>query len=165
MKSTAELSKDFVRTSLNEFEDDPTISPAFINEVRTTQPDSPLARAYQAFDEGRFTDIPSLCTQELDSSHESLYELQTLLFRGSIYLLMGNYAEAIADFDTVIQNPEVSETMKMNAELKRANTKIHQRHLEGAMYEYDRCVSNHPNLCAPRVHRGMVCENTFFSIQ
>ena len=45
----------------------------------------------------------------------------------------------------------------MNAELKRANTKIHQRDLEGAMQEYDQCVINHPNECAPRVHRGMVC--------
>jgi hypothetical protein len=45
----------------------------------------------------------------------------------------------------------------MNAELKRANTKIHQRDLEGAMHEYDQCVINHPNECSPRVHRGMVC--------
>jgi len=47
--------------------------------------------------------------------------------------------------------------MKVNAELKRANTKIHQRDLEGAMYEYDQCVIRHPNDCSPRVHRGMVC--------
>jgi hypothetical protein len=108
-KSTAELSKDFVRTSLNEFEDDPILSQAFINEIRTTQSQSPLAHAYQAFDEGRFTDIPSLCTQELQTPNGSLYELQTLLLRGSIYLLMGNYAEAIADFDTVIKDPNATE--------------------------------------------------------
>jgi hypothetical protein len=46
--------------------------------------------------------------------------------------------------------------IKMNAELKRANTKIHQRDIEGALYEYDQCVANHPNQCGPRVHRGMV---------
>ncbi|CAF4334599.1 unnamed protein product, partial [Adineta steineri] len=61
-ESTAELSKDYVRTSLNEFEDDPTLSHSFMNEVRTTQPESPLAHAYEAFEQGRFTDIPSLCT-------------------------------------------------------------------------------------------------------
>ena len=109
LKSTAELSKDFVRTSLNEFEDDPVLSQAFINEVQATQSQSSLAQAYQAFDEGRFTDIPSLCTQELQTPNGSLYQLQTLLLRGSIYLLMGNYAEAIADFDTVIQNPNATE--------------------------------------------------------
>jgi hypothetical protein len=108
-KSTAELSKDFVRTSLNEFEDDPVLSQSFINEVRTTQPESPLDRAYQAFDQGRFTDIPSLCAQELDSTRSSPYELQTLLLRGSFYLLMGNYAEAIADFDAVINSPNATE--------------------------------------------------------
>jgi hypothetical protein len=107
LKSTAELSKDYVRTSLNEFEDDPVLNPAFINEVRTTQPDSPLARAYQAYDECRFTDIPSLCTQELELS--SSYKLQALLFRGSFYLLMGNFKEALADFDTVVNDPNATE--------------------------------------------------------
>ena len=157
---------------MNEFEDDPILSAEFINEVRTTQPESSLARAYQAFDDGRFTDIPSLCTQELQVADGSLYELQSLLLRGSIYLLMGNYAEAVADFDAVAQShnatQKVSEVnscipyenipfqMKINAELKRANTKIHQRDIEGAMYEYDQCVLNHPNQCGPRVHRGMV---------
>lgn len=108
-KSTAELSKDYVRTSLNEFEDDPLLSQALINEIRATQPESPLARAYQAFDEGRFTDIPSLCTQELESTSDTPYELQTLLLRGSIYLLMGNYVEAVADFDAVVNNPDATE--------------------------------------------------------
>ncbi len=89
---------------------------------------------------------------------------------------MGNYAEAVADFDAVINNPNVTEKVweiffigndfsdfqiKINAELKRANTKIHQRDLEGAMYEYDQCIINHPNECSPRVHRGMVCSNLF----
>ena len=94
---------------MNEFEDDPILSHAFINEVRATQPHSSLARAYQAFDEGRFTDIPSLCAQELQTPDGSSYQLQTLLLRGSIYLLMGNYAEAIADFATVIENPNAAE--------------------------------------------------------
>jgi len=111
-KSTAELSKDYVCTSLNEFEDDPILSPSFINEVRTTQSESPLARAYQAFDEGHFTDIPSLCTQELESTNGSPYELQTLLLRGSIYLLMGSYIEAISDFDAVINNPNATEKVR-----------------------------------------------------
>jgi hypothetical protein len=58
--------------------------------------------------------------------------------------------------------------MKINGELKRANTKIHQRNLEGAMYEYDQCVKTHPNACAPHIHRGMVCLflfSLFFNIR
>jgi hypothetical protein len=47
--------------------------------------------------------------------------------------------------------------MKLNSKLKRANTKIHQRDVEGAMLEYDQCVDAHPNSVSPRVHRGMVC--------
>ncbi|CAF0887963.1 unnamed protein product [Rotaria sp. Silwood1] len=154
--STAELSKDYVRTSLNEFEDDPILNENFINEIREAQADSSLARAYQAFDEGRFTDIPSLCTHELESSSNSLHRLEALLLRGSFYLLMGNYVEALADFDAVINDQNASEKIKMNAELKRANTKIHQRDLEGAMYQYDQCIKNHPNECSPHVHRGML---------
>lgn len=46
--------------------------------------------------------------------------------------------------------------MVVNAKLKRANSKIHQREFEGAMREYDQCVSAHPNVCSPRIHRGMV---------
>jgi import receptor subunit TOM70 len=107
LKSTAELSKDYVRTSLNEFEDDPVLNPALINEIRTNQPDSPLARAYQAYDESRFTEIPLLCTQQLESS--SNYRLETLLLRGSFYLLMGNFKEASADFDAVINDPNATE--------------------------------------------------------
>jgi import receptor subunit TOM70 len=113
--STAELSKDYVRTSLNEFEDDPVFNPTFINEVRTTQPDSPLARAYQAYDECHFTDIPSLCTQELELS--SSYKLQALLFRGSFYLLMGNFKEALADFDTVVNDPNATEKVLERLEI------------------------------------------------
>ncbi len=88
------------------------MSESFINEVRTTQPDSPLARAYQAFDEGRFTDIPSLCTQELQSDTPSPYEVQALLLRGSIYLLMGNYVEAVADFDAIVNNPNTTHKVR-----------------------------------------------------
>jgi len=124
-QSTAELSTDFVRTTLNEFENDPILDPVFINEVRTTQANSPLARAFQAFDEGRFTDIPSLCTQELESSNNSLYELQTLLLRGSIYLLMGSYSEAVADFEAVINNPDATEKVLNDAEIRKAkNTQV-----------------------------------------
>ncbi len=107
LKSTTELSKDYVRTSLNEFEDDPVLNSVFINEVRKTQPDTPLARAYQAYDESRFTEIPSLCTQELELS--SPYRLQALLLRGSFNLLMGNFKEASADFDAVVNDPNVTE--------------------------------------------------------
>jgi hypothetical protein len=46
--------------------------------------------------------------------------------------------------------------MKINGELKRANTKIHQRDFDGAMYEYNQCIKTHPNACAPHIHRGMV---------
>jgi tetratricopeptide (TPR) repeat protein len=46
--------------------------------------------------------------------------------------------------------------MKINGELKRANTKIHQRDLEGALHDYDQCINSYTNACSPRVHRGMV---------
>ncbi|CAF2104663.1 unnamed protein product [Rotaria magnacalcarata] len=154
--STAELSKDFVRTSLNEFEDDPILNQSFIDELKRAQPDSSLARAYQAFDEDRYTDIPSLCTNELESTTDSPYKLETLLLRGSFYLLMGSYAEALADFDTIINDPEATEKIRLNTELKRANCKIHQRDIEGALHFYDQCVAYHPNECSPRVHRGML---------
>ncbi|UJR28259.1 hypothetical protein I4U23_009509 [Adineta vaga] len=154
--SNAELSIDFVRTSLNEFEDDPILDSTFISEIHTNRSDTPLSRAYQAYDECHFSDIPSLCTQELELSLPSPYKLQALLFRGSFYLLMGDYKEALTDFNTVINDPNTSEKMKINAELKRANTKIHQRDLEGAMYEYDQCIRTHPDTCAPHVHRGML---------
>lgn len=52
--------------------------------------------------------------------------------------------------------------LKLNAELKKANCKIHQRDIEGALYLYDQCVSNHPDQCSARIHRGMVCLNTFY---
>lgn len=109
LKSTAELSKDYVRTSLNEFEDDPVFNSEFINEVRTIQPDSALARAYEAYDQSRFTEIPSLCTQELESSSSSIYRLQALLLRGSFYLLLGNFKEALADFDALVNDPNATE--------------------------------------------------------
>ena len=88
------------------------MSQSFINELRTTQPDSPLARAYEAFDDGRFTDIPSLCTQELDSPTASPYRLEALLLRGSFFLLMGSYAEALADFDAVVNDPNATEKVR-----------------------------------------------------
>lgn len=92
---------------MNEFEDDPVMNPLFMREIRAAQENSPLARAYQAFDESRFTDIPSLCSQEIDAS--SPYRLHALLFRGSFYLLMGNYVEAIEDFDAVANSNDATE--------------------------------------------------------
>ena len=91
------------------------MSQSFINELRTAQPDSPLARAYDAFDEGRFTDIPSLCTQELDASTASPYRLETLLLRGSFFLLMGSYAEALADFDAVVNDSDATEKVRLTS--------------------------------------------------
>ena len=108
-KSTAELSKDYVHTSLNEFEDDPILNSAFINEVRTIQSNSSLANAYRAYDECRFTAIPSLCTEELESSILSPYRLQVLLLRGSFHLLMGDFKQALTDFDTVISDLNATE--------------------------------------------------------
>ena len=97
---------------MNEFEDDPVFDSAFINEVRTTQPDSALARAYEAYDQSRFTEIPSLCTQELESSSSSTYRLQTLSVRGSFYLLLGTFKEALVDFDAVVNDPNVTEQVE-----------------------------------------------------
>ena len=94
---------------MNEFEDDPILNPVCIEELRTNHPNSPLARAYQAYDQCHFTNIPSLCTEELQSSS---YKLQTLLLRGTFHLLMGNYREAIVDFDAVINNPNVTEQVR-----------------------------------------------------
>lgn len=111
IKSTAELSKDYVRTSLNEFEDDPVFDSTLIDEIRTTQPDSPLACAYDAFDQCRFTEIPSLCTQELESS-SSAYRLHALSLRASFYLLMGNFKEALTDFDALVHDPNVTEQVR-----------------------------------------------------
>lgn len=109
----AELSKDYARTSLNEFENDPVLLSTFVNEVLTIQPDSPLARAYQAYNECRFTDIPSLCTEELQLIEPSPYKLQTLLLRGTFYLLLGNFNEALADFNDVINDPNVTENVRL----------------------------------------------------
>lgn len=83
-----------------------------INEIRNAQPTSPLARAYQAFEENRFTDIPSLCTQEIETNEDSPYKLHSILLRGSFYLLMGNYVEAIEDFDKIVNDPDATETVR-----------------------------------------------------
>ncbi|CAF4015102.1 unnamed protein product [Didymodactylos carnosus] len=137
--NTAELSRDFVHTSLNEFEDDPALSTSFINEIQTAHPDSNLDRAYKALNDGNFSEISDLCTREIESE-DSEYKNQARLLRGSFYILNGQYNEA----------------MKINGKLKRANARIHLRDLEGAMNEYKTCIDSHPNSCTPRVHSGML---------
>ncbi|CAF0733456.1 unnamed protein product [Didymodactylos carnosus] len=153
--NTAELSKDFVRTALNEFEDDPVLSTSFINEMLRTHPDSYLTKAYKAHDDGNFLQIPDLCTREIESE-DSQFKIHAHLLRGSFYILIGQYNEAVADFDIVVSNPSSTEEMRINAKLKRANARIHLHDLEGAMNEYNKCIHTHPNSCAPRVHRGML---------
>ena len=137
IKSTAELSKDYVRTSLNEFEDDPVFNSTFIIEVRTTQSDSPLARAYDAYEQCRYTEIPSLCTQELELS-SSIYRLEALSLRGSFYLLMGNFKEALADFDALINDSNATEQVRESDQIlffSKWNLDENYRRIKTSEYE------------------------------
>ena len=60
--------------------------------------------------DGKCENLIDLCNEEL-SLPESKYLTEALLLRGTAHLYMGAFADAITDFDSLIDQPNVDKTV------------------------------------------------------
>lgn len=81
------------------------------------------SRAKQSLHDGNYEDIINACTEEL-KSNETQHKFEALLLRGTFHLLTGSLAEALIDFDTIINNEEAPIAFRSNALIKRASLNV-----------------------------------------
>ena len=84
----------------------------------------------KALKDKEYDDIIPLCTEIIKSPEFdtlSSTKLEVLLLRASFYILLGDYSAAIQDFENVLNNEDVSDDLKINALIKRAELHTTQR--------------------------------------
>lgn len=76
--------------------------------------------------------IPA-CTEEIESTEaEAHHKFEATLLRGTFYLLIGSLAEALNDFDCIIDSDDASIAIKSNALIKRASLNVQsEQHQKG----------------------------------
>ncbi|KAL5279699.1 TOMM70A family protein [Megaselia abdita] len=103
-------------------------------------------KAKAAFVEGRFDDIISFCTEEIESSEsEAEYKAEALLLRSTFYLLSGRFIEAKVDLDALISNSEVDSKIRCNALIKRAALHVQIDEREKGMEDFKAAENLEPN--------------------
>lgn len=71
---------------------------------------SPFTEGCKQFLDSKCENLIDLCNEEL-SLPESKYLPEALLLRGTANLYMGAFADAIADFDTLIDKADMDKTV------------------------------------------------------
>ncbi|XP_022187886.2 mitochondrial import receptor subunit TOM70 [Nilaparvata lugens] len=126
-KRPAKLSKHVVKRYFCAFSNDP-----IMNSLNNDEPDyliyaveeqqlRGLAKAKRLFQKEMFDEVLDACTEELKiSAPTSKTAHEALLFRGTMYFLVGNQNKSLEDFTTIIDGNCNDVKIKVNALIKRA---------------------------------------------
>lgn len=122
-------SANFIKTYFASYSNDP-ISTTNLNDVA---PENDFVQAKEALDTEKYEEIIPACTKEIESEDsDAKYKIEAKLLRGTMYLLVGSLKEAVKDFDDIINEPEVSTAIKVNALIKRASLNVQsEQHQKG----------------------------------
>lgn len=113
-------SANFIKTYFSSFTNDPIRKVI----VASTDPKG-FVKAKMALDAQKYDEIIPACTEEIESSEsESEYKMEATLLRGTFYLLTGLVAEALCDFDALINNDDVNVALRVNALIKKASLNV-----------------------------------------
>lgn len=151
-KQPVEPSKYFVANYFKSFSQDPVHKVV----VGSTEPKG-FVRAIKAFKDGNFNDIIPACTEEVETCEDdSDYKLESIVLRGTFYLLSGQYESSLADFNTVINNTEADPKLRSNALTKRASLRMQTEQKELSFTDFQQAIdidSENPDVYH---HRGQV---------
>lgn len=126
-------STNFLKTYFASYSKDPLLTNDENNVDDTLNTERGLGRAKKALKDGNFEDILSACTEEIDSTTSNeKHHIEAKLLRGTIYLILGSLDDASNDFNFVIDSPDASTDVKVNALIKRASLNVqNDQHQEG----------------------------------
>lgn len=148
-------SKHFIKTYIISFPVDPVFSrlqhPENIPEF--------LKKPLEALKNTDYDDIIPLCTEvikrpEFDTLPSS--RLEVLLLRATFYLLLGEHDAAIQDFESLLNNEDASDNVRINALIKRAALYMQLENPEMTFKDFELAISMNPTHSDIYHHRGQV---------
>lgn len=121
-------STNFIKTYFASYSNDPIST---IDDTLNTE--RGLGRAKKALKDCKYEDIIAACDEEIDSTESDVKrQMEARLLRGTMYLLLGSLADASKDLDVVIDSPDASTAVKVNALIKRASLNVqNEQHQKG----------------------------------
>lgn len=150
-------SKHFIKKYINSFNNGQVF---LINKILCRDNLSTgFKKIVKALDDQDYDNIISLCTNEINNkqSEEVLpWEMETLLLRATFYLLLGNHEAALEDFETIINSPNASTEIKVNALIQRASLYMQLENPDKGFIDFDLAINLDPNCSDIYHHRGQV---------
>ncbi|KYN02396.1 Mitochondrial import receptor subunit TOM70, partial [Cyphomyrmex costatus] len=114
-------------------------------------------KPFKAFKDQKYDDIIPLCTEIIKSPEfETLSstKLEILLLRATFYLLMGDYSAAIQDFENVLSNEDLSDDLRINVLIKRADLHMQLKYFEKSFEDFELAISINSTCSDIYYHRG-----------
>ncbi|XP_055382740.1 mitochondrial import receptor subunit TOM70 [Condylostylus longicornis] len=135
-------SKHFTKTYFRSFVSD-TLRNMKLENIEDSKG---FIKARLAWDDDRFDDVISACTEEIELSEgESQYKVEATLLRGTFNLLRGCFEEAKQDLDLVINNADADVKLRVNAYLKRASLYVQTEKRDLVFKDFDEAEKLDPN--------------------
>lgn len=106
-----------------------------------------------------------LCTEVIKSPEFdtlSSSKLEVLLLRATFHLLLGEHDAAIKDFESILNNENASDDVKINALIKRAALYMQLDNSEMTFKDFELAISMNPNYSDIYHHRGQVLRTLTF---
>lgn len=130
-------SKHFVSTYFRSFTQDPIHKVV----VTSTSPKGFLL-AIESYKNGRMEEVIPACTEEIDNElHEKEnYIKEALILRGTFWLLMGQYDDALVDLNKVINDKTCDSKLRSNALIKRASLQMQTENKDAAFEDFAKAV-------------------------
>lgn len=146
-------SSNFIKTYFASFTNDPVAQCS----VETAGEVNGFARARQALDSCEYEIVIPACTAEIESTEsEAQHKLEATLLRGTFNLLIGSMAEALIDFNTIIDNPDTPIAFRSNALVKRASLNVQTEEHEQGFADFSIAEKLDPNNADIYHQRGQV---------
>ncbi|XP_062577593.1 mitochondrial import receptor subunit TOM70-like [Saccostrea cucullata] len=148
-------SRQFIRTYLRSFQNDPVINAAKALQTQQnghSEDDSPYQGALHKLAAEEYEGIIDCCSKEIAANTDKMVEAR--LLRGTMYFLCNQQKEALEDFNQVLAAETLDKRVKVNALIKRGTLYIQQeKHTEG-LDDFATAVRIDPDNVDVYHHRG-----------
>lgn len=105
-----------------------------------------------------YDEIINICTNEIKKHGNNTTEnkMKLLLLRGTFYDIFGQHEKSFEDLDTIIDNKNTSDSIQVNALIKRAIIFIKLDKLKNCFDDFSRAIEINPLSHDIYHHRGQV---------
>lgn len=149
-------SKHFIKVYFSTFTEDPVLK-YLKDDTKLKDETHGFARAIAAMKKQNYDDIISACTEEIDSSEsEAQFKLESQLLRGTFYLLVGRHQDALTDLQSIIDNKEAEEKLRVNALIKMAALNMQLENSNQSMVNFEEAFKLDASNCDLFHHRAQV---------